>query len=156
MGGTNFNGQLGAPGQFKERSPCMINQLLQPTISNLWAWLAWEPLNCSYISLLLLLCDVAQVFCFWPMTRMCVLSLWRLWSPPLWPVLCLPPLVLLFCPPMPNEQWTQVVLNSEHVIGGEENFGAKFDDVVALLKKIDQKLSKRQRPQAFPVVTKCL
>ena len=27
---------------------------------------------------------------------------------------------------MPNEQWTQVELNSEHVIGGEENFGAKF------------------------------
>ena len=63
----------------------MINQLPQPTPSNLWAWLAWEPLNCSDISLLLLLCDVAQVFCFWPMTRMCVLSLWRLWSPPLCP-----------------------------------------------------------------------
>ena len=64
----------------------MINQLLLPTTSNLWAWLAWEPLNCWGISLLLLLCDVAQVSCFWPMTRMCVLSLWRLWSPPLWPV----------------------------------------------------------------------
>ena len=95
-------------------------------------------------------------FVFWPMTRMCVLSLWRLWSPPLWPVLFLPPLVLLFCPPMPNEQWTQVVLNSEHVIGGEENLGAKFDDVAALLRKIDQTLPKRQRTQAFPKVTKSL
>ena len=94
-------------------------------------------------------------FVFWPMTRMCVLSLRRLWSSPLCPVLFLPPLVLLFCPPMPNEQWTQVVLNSEHVIGGKEDFGAKFDDVVASMK-IDKTLPKRQRTQAFPKVTKSL
>ena len=150
MGGTNFNGQLGAPGQFYERSHCMINQLPQPTPSNLWAWLAWEPLNCPGISLLLLLCDVAKVFCFWPMTRMCVCCLCEDFEVPLSAPLCLPPLVLLFCPPMPNEQWTQVVLNSEHVIGGEENLGAKFDDVVALLRKINQTLPKRQRTQAFP------
>ena len=79
------------------------------------------------------------------MTRMCVCCLCEDFEVPL-SALFLPPLVLLFCPPMPNEQWTQVVLNSEHVIGGEENCGSKFNDVGAFLKKQIKRCQRENGP----------